>query len=182
MNTRTSFSEGKWFQSGSQEECHFESGQVGWDGVGKQRKKLTFVRQVLCAGYQANFASSSYSAIIASQVALLVKDLPASTGDAKDAGSIPGSGRSPEVGNGNPLQYPCLDNPMDRGTRWAAVHGCKELDMTEQLSTAIITAWLWGSTHRLFSAGDNGLECRSHLPKQLTQDGELCQGRRSAWC
>ena len=51
-----------------------------------------------------------------------------------------GSGRSPEVGNGNPLQYPCLDNPMDRGSWWAIVHGRKELDMTEQPSTAIIIA------------------------------------------
>ena len=55
MNTRTSFSEGKWFQSGSQEEGHFEAVQVGWDGVREQRKKLTFVRPVLCASYQANF-------------------------------------------------------------------------------------------------------------------------------
>ena len=73
-------------------------------------------------------------------MALLVKHLPANAGDAKDAGSIPGSGRSPEVGNGNPLQYPCLDNPMDRGSWWATVHGRKELDVTEQLSTAIIIA------------------------------------------
>ena len=55
VNTRTSFPEGTWFQSGSQEECHFESAQVGWDGVGEQRKKLSFVRQALCASYQANF-------------------------------------------------------------------------------------------------------------------------------
>ena len=65
----------------------------------------------------------SYLIIIASQVALLVKHLPANAGDAKDAGSIPGSGRSPEVGNGNPLQYPCLDNSMDRGNWQAMVHG-----------------------------------------------------------
>ena len=41
----------------------------------------------------------------------------------RDAGSVPGSGRSPEEGNGNPLQYSCLDNPMDRGAWWATVHG-----------------------------------------------------------
>ena len=45
----------------------------------------------------------------------------ASAGDAGDTGSIPGSGRSPGKRNGNPLQYSCLENPMDRGT-WAAVH------------------------------------------------------------
>ena len=45
----------------------------------------------------------------------MVKNLPANAGDARDTGSIPESGRSPGVGNGNPLQYSCLENPMDRG-------------------------------------------------------------------
>jgi len=48
-------------------------------------------------------------------VALVVKNLPVTAGDIKDAGSIPGSGRSPGEGNGNTLQYSCLENPMDRG-------------------------------------------------------------------
>ena len=46
----------------------------------------------------------------------------ASACDAGDPGSIPGSGRSPGEGNGNPLQYSCLENPMDRGAWWAIVH------------------------------------------------------------
>ena len=50
-----------------------------------------------------------------SQVALLVKNLPANAGDARDMDLIPGSERYPGEGNGNPLQYPCLGNPMDRG-------------------------------------------------------------------
>ena len=59
---------------------------------------------------------------------LAVKNLPANAGD---AGSIPGLGRSPGEGNGNPLQYSCLENPMDRGAWQAAVHGvAKELDTT----------------------------------------------------
>ena len=50
--------------------------------------------------------------------------------NAGDAGSIPGSGRSPGEGNGNPLQYSRLGNPMDRGALWATVHGvAKELDL-----------------------------------------------------
>ena len=53
----------------------------------------------------------------------MVKNLPASAGDARDAGSIPGSGRSPGVGNGIPLQNSCLENSMDRGAWWAIVHG-----------------------------------------------------------
>ena len=58
----------------------------------------------------------------ASQVALVVKNPPANAEDIRDASSIPGSGRSPGGGNGNPLQYSCLDNPMDRGTCGAIVH------------------------------------------------------------
>ena len=57
----------------------------------------------------------------ASQVALVVKNLPANAGDAREVGSIPGSGRSPGEGNGNPLQYSCLENPMDGGAWRAAV-------------------------------------------------------------
>ena len=58
----------------------------------------------------------------ASQVALVVKSLPASARDTRDIGSIPGSGRSPGGGHGNPLQYSCLENPMDRGAWRATAH------------------------------------------------------------
>ena len=60
-------------------------------------------------------------------MALLIKSLPANVGD---AGFIPGSGRSGE-GNGNPLQYSCLENPMVRGAWWATVHRVAESDTTE---------------------------------------------------
>ena len=53
----------------------------------------------------------------------VVKNPPANAGDTRDTGSIPGSGRSPGEGNGNPLQCFCLENPMDRGAWWASVHG-----------------------------------------------------------
>ena len=58
----------------------------------------------------------------ASQVALVVKNPPANVGDIRDASSIPGLGRLPGIGNGNPLQYSGLENPMDRGAWQAAVH------------------------------------------------------------
>ena len=51
------------------------------------------------------------------------KESPCQGGDTRDVGSIPGSGRSPRVGNGNPLQYSCLGNFINRGTWWPAVHG-----------------------------------------------------------
>ena len=52
----------------------------------------------------------------------MVKNLLANAGDVRDAGPIPGSGRSPGGGHGNPLQYSCLENPMDRGAWRATVH------------------------------------------------------------
>ena len=54
---------------------------------------------------------------------IVVKNPPASAGNTRDVGSISGSGRSPGEGNGYPLQYSCLENPMDRGAWWAMVYG-----------------------------------------------------------
>ena len=76
----------------------------------------------------------------------VVKNPPANAGNTGDVVLIPGSGRFPGGGNGNPPQYPCLENPTDRGDWWAVVHGqrspvgcspwgCKELGMTEQANT-----------------------------------------------
>ena len=62
----------------------------------------------------------------ASPVSLVVKNLPASEGDARDVGLIPGSGRSPGEENGNPLQRSCLGNPMDKGAWWATVYAVAE--------------------------------------------------------
>ena len=59
----------------------------------------------------------------ASQVVLLVKNLPTTAGDIRDMSSIPGSERPPGRGHGNPLQYSCLENSMDRGVRQAIGYG-----------------------------------------------------------
>ena len=64
--------------------------------------------------------------------------------NAGDQGSVPGSGRSPGEGNGNPLQYSCLENSMDRGALWApcSLWGLEELDMTEQLTAHAVNCSL----------------------------------------
>ena len=67
----------------------------------------------------------------------MVKNPPANAGDIRDMGSIPGSGRSPGRGNSNPLQYSCLENPMDRGDWWARVHRVsRSRTQLKQLSTS----------------------------------------------
>ena len=60
---------------------------------------------------------------MASQVALVVKNSPANAGDVRNTVLIPALGRSPGQGHGNPFQYSCLKNPMDRGAWWFTVHG-----------------------------------------------------------
>ena len=59
----------------------------------------------------------------------MVKNPPGIAGDIRDEGLVPGSGRSPGRGNGNPLQCSCLENPMDRGAWWATVHGVAKSDL-----------------------------------------------------
>ena len=89
------------------------------------------------------------------------KEFTCSVGDPGDVGLIPGSGRSPEGGYGNPLQYSCLENPMDRGVWWAAVHKvAQSLTWPKQLSSSRVNQeswwkledsfldWIWGQVTR----------------------------------
>ena len=67
----------------------------------------------------------------------MVQNLPANAGDTGDMGSVPGLGRSPEGGNGNPLQYSCLKNSMDKGAWLATVHGLTQNQtQVKQLSSS----------------------------------------------
>ena len=70
----------------------------------------------------------------------MVKNLPASAGDVRDVGSISGLGRSPEGGNGSPLQYSCLGNPVDIGAWRGMAHRAAESDTTDAAEHAC-TGW-----------------------------------------
>ena len=80
----------------------------------------------------------------ASQVVQLVKNLPANAGDTRDVGLTPGSGRSPGEGNGNPLQYSCLEHSMDRRAWWATIHGAAKTQLSTHTHTHTKGGWsLW---------------------------------------
>ena len=92
-----------------------------------------FFIDILSVQYYINYR---YTIFWASQVAEVVKNLPANAGDVRDAGSIPGPGRCPGGSHGNLLQYVCLANIMDRGAWWAVVQRVtKSWTLLKQLST-----------------------------------------------
>ena len=96
-------------------------------------------RTTLLASYsilQCTLVASLHSTG-ASQVVLMVKNLPADAGDTRDVGCIPGLGRSPGERKGDPLQYSCLENSLDRGAQQAIVHGVAE--SWTQLHTHLVT-------------------------------------------
>ena len=95
----------------------------------------------------------------ASQLAPAVKTLPANAGDARDSGLVLGSGRSPGEGHGHPLQYSCLENPMDSGAWWITVHRVAESDTSEVTTHS-------QNIHKTFGTFRNVLDiwfCQNHL-------------------
>ena len=103
-----------------------------------------------------------------SQVALVVKNPPATVGDARDKGSIPGPGRSPGEGDGNLLQYFCLENSMGRGTWQALPWGHKRLDMTEHTHTHVQKKYFFSVVYLAFPS------------KLLTWNGKCWSGDLAA--
>ena len=89
----------------------------------------------------------------------VVKNLPANVGDAGVVGSIPGWGRSPRGGNGNPLQYSCLENPLDRGAWWATVQEVVKsqtlpsMHMSREKLWCLDSSWVAGGNFDLESLG-----------------------------
>ena len=98
------------------------------------------------------------------QVVLVVKNLPANAGDARDAGLTPESGRSPRGGNGTPLQYSCVNNPMDRRAWKATVHGVSK--SWTQLSNSTKTT--------IGCVGNTNNKHRSHFQKFISGKVVLC--------
>ena len=91
----------------------------GWGGEHVKVWKIfseKFENVENCSGFEMDH---SYGIIAASQVVLVVKNMPANAGDIRDIVLIPGSGRAPGGGKDNPLQYSCLEHPMERGASWA---------------------------------------------------------------
>ena len=98
----------------------------------KKKDQSVLVTQIFC-----KYLLSLYYKCGASQVALVVKNPTASARNVRDPGSIPGLGRSPEGRHGNPLQYSCLENPIDGGGWWGTVHKvAKSQTRLNQFSTA----------------------------------------------
>ena len=85
----------------------------------------------------------------------VLKNLPANAGDSGDVGSIPSSGRSPGVVNGNTLQYSCLRNPMDQGALWATVHGVTKSQIWLNTHSCLsnMNFWFFPSWVQIISSG-----------------------------
>ena len=108
-----------------------------WEGRGREaerHRKKTQLFGVFLGGHWSHYEAYICVCIyiyMTSQVLLVVKNLPANAEDMKDVGSIPGWGRSPRGGHGKPLQYSCLENPMDRGAWQAIAHRDAKRDINE---------------------------------------------------
>ena len=106
---------------------------------------------------------------------LVAQRLKASACNAGDLGSIPGLRISPGEGNGNPLQYSCLENPMDRGAWWATVHGvAKSWRRLSDWATSLSLSW----QHQKIRAGCPSLPSLWHL---AFISGRLVAGRKTDW-
>ena len=128
------------YSTGSSAWCSVmtQGGRMRW--VGRRLKREGIYVYVCICVYIYIYTYLYSIQLILFPLVSQVKNLPANTGDAGDEGSIPGSGKSPGGGNGNPLQYSCLENLMVRGTWWATVHGVAKswTRLSDQAHTQLI--------------------------------------------
>ena len=99
----------------------------------------------------------------------------------RDLDSIPGSGRSPGKGNGNLLQYSCLENPMDRGTWWPTVLSVAGMDTTDRLTLSLLTAGAVSQATGCFHWNPGLYCCPAHPPHLPTQSPAARGLQRSRW-
>ena len=113
------------------------------------------------------------------------KEPTCNAGDVRDVGSIPGSERFPKAGHGNPLQYSCLENPMDRGAWHVTVRGVtkSQTRLTDALSPGCcggchtgVTARLQGRIRHSFSGGVFAAVQLWHMDRRNTPAGQICHG------
>ena len=103
-----------------------------WLGLGSIWVRVRIFTIFITNYWNYKFITTWYHLYGALQVALMVKNLPANAENLRDMGWIPGwVGKIPGEGNGNPLQYSCLENPMDRGTWQATVHGVARVRLSD---------------------------------------------------
>ena len=129
---------GYWYKSLHTVMCEIDN---QWEAAVRHRE----LSPVPCSDLEAGMQGSGRLTREGQMVVLTVKHLPASAGDLRNSGSIPALGRAPGGGHGNPLQYSCLENPMDRGAWQATVHRVAESDTTE--ATEHTTQHVWAHTH-----------------------------------
>ena len=117
----------------------------------KERKAPSSFTEAVIRKPQKCYLSTSMSSDRGCPGGAVVKNPPTNAGDAGDVGLIPGSGRSPGVENGNPLQYSSLENSMDRWAWWATVRGVtQESDMCECILCSVV--WQeWHAEHQIIS-------------------------------
>ena len=114
---------------------------LGYSLIPAKLRQLVTLSSILQC--QHTFTIFRISKIYRSFAGAAIKNLPANAGDVRDAGLIPGSGRSPGEGHDNPLQYSCLENPVQKGTLWITVHRVsKSLTQLRQLFSTQQSTWL----------------------------------------
>ena len=120
-------------------------GILGWSNVQHDKTKI------ICQSYSRNNLHFGQHCKT-SQVALVVKNLPSDARESRDTDSIPELGRSPGVKHGNPLQYSCLENPMDRRAWWATVHGVakSQTRLSNRHGMAVCTYILYAALYERF--------------------------------
>ena len=144
---------------------------------GVKRRSLPESKKHLAAqSLSSKWLAAHRSLYQTSQMVPVVKNPPASAGDVRDVGLIPGLGRSPGIGNGNPLWYSCLENPMNREAWWATAHGITKNQTQVSTHALFIPSCLVDFTEVFTGMNDSVLNpCSSYrLLSNLIPSRQFC--------